>query len=116
MDATLGRRLAAEAIGTALLILFGPGSVVAALYLGDGELDYAGLGMISLSFGLVVALVVYAFGTTSGAHINPAVTVTLAATGRFPCARSGRTPWRSCWGRWPGPCSWSPPSAPSRST
>ena len=84
MDASLGRRLAAEALGTALLILFGPGSVVAALRLGDGELDYAGLGMVALSFGLLVALVIYAFGTTSGAHINPAVTIVLAATGRFP--------------------------------
>ena len=84
MDATLGRRLAAEALGTALLIVFGPGTVVAALRVGDGELDYAGLGMISLGFGLVVALVIFAFGSTSGAHINPAVTVTLAATGRFP--------------------------------
>ena len=84
MAPALARRLAAEAIGTALLILFGPGSVVAALRVGDGELDYAGLGMISLSFGLVVALVIYAFGSTSGAHINPAVTVVLAATGRFP--------------------------------
>lgn len=89
MDATLVRRLCAEAIGTALLIVFGPGSVVAALYLGGGELDYAGLGMISLSFGLVVALVIYAFGTTSGAHINPAVTLTLAATGRFPWRDAG---------------------------
>lgn len=84
MDATLARRLGAEALGTALLIVFGPGSVVAALYLGDGELDYAGLGMVALSFGLVVALVVYAFGSTSGAHINPAVTVVLAVTRRFP--------------------------------
>lgn len=84
MDGSLWRRSTAELIGTALLIVFGPGSVVAALYVGDGELDYAGLGMISLSFGLVVALVIYAFGTTSGAHINPAVTLVLAITGRFP--------------------------------
>jgi glycerol uptake facilitator protein len=84
MDSSLIRRLAAEAVGTALLIVFGPGSVVAALRLGGGELDYAGLGMIALSFGLVVAIVIYAFGTTSGAHINPAVTVALAATRRFP--------------------------------
>ncbi|MDP9436363.1 MAG: aquaporin family protein [Actinomycetota bacterium] len=84
MDATLPRRLTAEALGTALLMVFGPGSVVAALRVGDGELDYAGLGIIALSFGLVVAIVIYAFGSTSGAHINPAVTLTLAATRRFP--------------------------------
>ena len=84
MESSLVRRLAAETIGTALLIIFGPGSVVAALAVNDGELDYAGLGIIGLAFGLVVAIVIYAFGTTSGAHINPAVTVVLAATGRFP--------------------------------
>jgi glycerol uptake facilitator protein len=84
MTSNLLRRLAAEAIGTALLILFGPGSVVAALAVGDGQLDYAGLGIVGLSFGLVVALVIYAFGTTSGAHINPAVTIVLAASRRFP--------------------------------
>jgi glycerol uptake facilitator protein len=84
MEATLERRLAAEAVGTALLVLFGAGSVVAALRLGGGELDYAGLGMVSIAFALTVAIAIYAFGTTSGAHINPAVTVSLAATGRFP--------------------------------
>ena len=89
MDASLPRRLAAEAVGTGLLILFGPGSVVAALALGGGELDYAGLGIIGLSFGLVVALVIYAFGSTSGAHINPAVTFALASARRFPWREVG---------------------------
>jgi len=89
MDATLRRRLAAEALGTALLVVFGPGSLVAALQIGDGSLDYGGLGMVALSFGLVVALVVYGFGATSGAHINPAVTLTLAVKGRFPWRDTG---------------------------
>lgn len=82
--ADMPHRFAAEVLGTALLILFGPGSVLAALRIGEGSLDYAGLGMIAVSFGLVVAVVIYAFGTVSGAHINPAVTIALAATKRFP--------------------------------
>jgi glycerol uptake facilitator protein len=65
-------------------VLFGAGSVVASLLVGDGTLDYPALGMIALAFGLIIAIVIYAFGTTSGAHINPAVTVSLAAIRRFP--------------------------------
>lgn len=86
MNAEFARRLTAEAIGTGILVLFGAGSVVAALTLGDGELDYAGLGMVSITFALAIALAIYAFGNTSGAHINPAVTLSLAAVGRFPWA------------------------------
>lgn len=82
MSASLARRVLAEFVGTALLVLFGAGSVVAALSLGGG-IDYAGLGIIALAFGLVVALVIYALGATSGAHINPAVTLALAVTRRF---------------------------------
>jgi glycerol uptake facilitator protein len=78
------RRLLAEAIGTGILVLFGAGSVVAALTLGGGDLDYAGLGMVAITFALVIAVAIYAFGNTSGAHLNPAVTVSLAAVGRFP--------------------------------
>ncbi len=83
MSVHLARRALAELIGTALLVLFGSGSVVAAVALG-GRVDYSGLGMIALCFGLVVAIVIYGFGTTSGAHINPAVSISLAAVRRFP--------------------------------
>jgi glycerol uptake facilitator protein len=83
MDYGLRRRLVAEFIGTALLVIFGPGSVVAALTAGNGKIDYAALGFISLAFGIVIASVIYGFGVVSGAHINPAVTVALAVTKRF---------------------------------
>ncbi|MGC9667458.1 MIP/aquaporin family protein [Planosporangium sp. 12N6] len=84
MSAHLARRALAELIGTALLVFFGAGSVVAAIIAGDGRLDYAGLGVIGLAFGLVIAVVVDGFGTTSGAHVNPAVSIALAAVRRFP--------------------------------
>jgi glycerol uptake facilitator len=86
MNASLGRRLLAEFVGTALLVIFGAGALVAALGMGQGELDYAGLGIVAISFALVVAAAVYVFGTTSGAHINPAVTFSLAVVRRFPWA------------------------------
>jgi glycerol uptake facilitator protein len=87
MSADRPRRLLAESIGTGILVMFGSGFVVAALTFGGGELDYAGLGMVAM-FGLAVALAISAFGKTLGAHINPAVTVSLAAFGRFPWAEA----------------------------
>lgn len=89
MQFGLLRRVAAEAVGTAVLVLVGTGSVVAALSVGDAQLDYAGLGFIALAFAIVVAVVIYGLGPVSGAHINPAVTVALAMTGRFPWREVG---------------------------
>ena len=84
MNGDLGRRLLAEFVGTALLVIFGAGALVAALEMGQGKLDYAGLGIVAISFALVIAAVIYMFGSTSGAHINPAVTFSLAVVRRFP--------------------------------
>ncbi|MDF2092193.1 aquaporin family protein [Knoellia sp. 3-2P3] len=87
MQAGLWRRVVAECVGTAMLVLVGAGSVVAALRAGGGEVGYASLGFISLALAIIVAVVIYGFGPVSGAHINPAVTLALAATRRFPWAK-----------------------------
>ncbi|MFB7560496.1 aquaporin [Streptomyces brevispora] len=68
MTAELWRRSAAEAIGTALLVIFGAGSFVAALVVGKGQLGYAAIGIIGFSFAFVIAAAVYVFGPISGAR------------------------------------------------
>jgi glycerol uptake facilitator protein len=74
--------LLAEAIGTMLLVLLGDG-VVANVVLKGTKGENSGWVVITLGWGVAVAMAVYAVGRISGAHLNPAVTIGLAVIGSF---------------------------------
>ncbi|MFG1905904.1 MIP/aquaporin family protein [Kribbella sp. NPDC048928] len=87
-DNNLPQRLAAEVLGTAILVFVGVGAVPATLMTnGAAPFTMADLGVISFAFAAAVVATVYALGPISGNHINPAVTVGLAAAGKFPWSR-----------------------------
>ncbi len=72
----------AEVIGTMLLVLLGDG-VVAACLLSRSKAEKSGWMVIATGWAMAVAMAVYAVGRISGAHLNPAVTLGLAAVGKF---------------------------------
>lgn len=74
--------LLAEALGTAVLLVFGTGAAVV-----NEQTQALGHGGVAAAFGLVVLVLIQGLGHVSGAHVNPAVTVGFWAAGRFPGGR-----------------------------
>lgn len=75
-------RMGAEVVGTFLLVVLGGGTGAIANIIAPG--NAAGLLLVALAHGLALLLAVYLYGKVSGAHVNPAITISLAATKNFP--------------------------------
>jgi len=82
---SLRRACAGEAVGTYILAFFGCGSVMSAVITGA----QVGLWQVAVVWGFGVSLAIYATAATSGAHLNPAVTLSVALRRRetFPATR-----------------------------
>lgn len=88
MNSTMVSRLAAEFLGTAVLVFGGCGAAIFSakvLVDADGSTVNMGIGFlgVALAFGLTVLVMVYAVGYISGGHFNPAVTFGAAIAGRI---------------------------------
>ncbi|MGR3177857.1 MAG: aquaporin [Candidatus Anammoxibacter sp.] len=77
------KKYVAEFIGTFALIFIGAGACCADYYLTQSGAPGYGLLGIAIAFGFVVVAVAYSLGYISGAHINPAVTVSMVVSNRM---------------------------------
>jgi aquaporin NIP len=73
------RNYLAELMGTFALVLCGTGAIIIDQQFG-GVVTHAG---VSLTWGTIITVMIYVFGNTSGAHINPAVSIAFTLAGRF---------------------------------
>ncbi|MCE5237954.1 aquaporin [bacterium] len=83
MRSRLCAEMFAEAAGSYVLCFFGPGAVAVSVLMGG----HTGLWQVASVWGFAIALAIYAVGSVSGAHLNPAVTLAMAVYRKFPAGK-----------------------------